>query len=317
MQQTLLTVITPVYNGQRFINETIESVLSASDKNSTQYIVVNDGSTDQSLELIKKFSNNVTVVTQANMGEANAINNALSMSLGKFILVVSADDPILSAELFTESIRILEEFPKVVATYPDWEMIDESGDVLQEVKALEFSRETLIGRFVCIPGPGAIFRKDAAVSIGGRNPAYKFVSDYDFWLRLSQHGDFIHIPKTLAKWRKHGNSTSKKSRNLDMANERILVIQKFLQDYPQTTSIERSARANSLYKAALLSCFEDGLPTRKWILEAIRVKKGLPTEAELRAVIFLLVFPNSRRIFKLMSKLPFIAKLLRMEGLIA
>jgi hypothetical protein len=134
-------------------------------------------------------------------------------------------------------------------------MIDESGNFLFEMKTLEFSRETLIGRFICIPGPGAVFRKDVAVSIGGRNPGYKFVSDYDFWLRLSQYGDFRRIPKTLAMWRKHSNSTSFKSRNSEMANERILVTQKFLEDYPQTSSIEKSARANSLFNAALLSCF--------------------------------------------------------------
>jgi hypothetical protein len=238
------------------------------------------------------------------------------MSLGKFILVVSADDPILSADLFYESIRILEESPKVVATYPDWQMIDENGNFLLEMKTLEFSRETLIGRFICIPGPGTIFRKDVAVSIGGRNPGYKFVSDYDFWLRLSQYGDFKRIPKTLAMWRKHSNSTSLKSRNSEMANERILVTQKFLEDYPQTSSIEKSARANSFFNAALLSCFEDGLPTRKWILEAIQMKKSLPTEAKLRAVIFLLIFPNSRKIIEFISSHPFIAKLFRVEGLI-
>ena len=101
-----------------------------------------------------------------------------------------------------------------------------------------------------------------------------------------------------------------------MANERILVTQKFLEDYPQTSSIVKSARANSFFNAALLSCFEDGLPTRKWILEAIQMKKSLPTEAKLRAVIFLLIFPNSRKIIEFISSHPFIAKLFRVEGLI-
>lgn len=313
MHEIILTIITPVYNAQNFISETIQSVLNTIDKNSMQYIVVNDGSTDASLELINEFSDQLLVISQPNKGEAQAINNALSVSSGKYILVVSADDPILTAELFSESIHVLQEFPDIIATYPDWQMIDEQGNLLREIKAPAFSRETLVGRFICIPGPGAIFRKDVALSIGGRDPAYKFVSDYDFWLRMSQFGDFKHIPKTLAKWRKHSNSASIKGRTSEMANERILVVQKFLRDYPQTSFVERSARANSLYSAALLSCFEDGLPTRKWILAAIRIQRGLPSEAKLPKIIFLLIFPNSRRIIKSIGKVPSIAKLFRIQ----
>jgi glycosyltransferase involved in cell wall biosynthesis len=316
MQETLLTVITPVYNAEHFIIDTIKSVINSIDKDLMQYIVVNDGSTDSSLELINEFADQITLFSQSNLGEAQAINNAISASRGKYILVVNADDPVLSAKLFSESIHILENMPTIVATYPDWKMIDEHGDLVHEVKALEFSRETLIGGFICIPGPGAIFRKEVAMAIGGRNSGYKFVSDYDFWLRLSQFGDFKHIPKTLAIWRRHSDSTSIKGRTSEMAFERILVIKEFLQDFPQSSKIERSARANSLYNAALLSCFEDGLPTRKWVLEAIRVQRNLPSEAKFRAIIFLLIFPNSRRIFQLVRKVPVVAKFLRIEGLL-
>ena len=267
-----------------------------------EYIVINDGSTDNSLEIIKEFSESIILIDQENSGEASSINKALETARGKYCLIVSADDPLCSEELFTLAYDILENDSSIIVAYPDWSMIDYQGNLVSEIITEEYSEETLIGKFKCIPGPGAVFRTEIARKIGGRNSIYKFVSDYDFWLRLSTYGSFKRIPKSLAQWRHHENSTSIKLRGFAMANERILVIDSFLNNYDVDSDLAKSAVAYSYYHAAILAYFNVEIPGRKWLLQAFRTYRGWIPGAKIRVVLYLLLFPISYRMVQLLSK---------------
>ena len=307
----VFSVITPVYNGGELLRETLDSVLKYCDNYSFEYLVINDGSTDKTSEILDEYTDRINVVNTANQGEANAVNEGLSRAKGKYCLVVSADDPLISADLFYEAIAIFERNPSITVAYPDWNMIDGNSTIISTVKTMEYSELALISEFVCIPGPGAIFRLDVAKKIGGRNPDLKFASDYDFWLRLSQFGDFKRIPKVLAQWRNHPDSTSISNKGLEMARERIFVMDNFLTSFPQSKTITRSARAHSYYHAALLSYFSKDVPGAAWMFKAFLIRRGWIEKADLRIVIYCLLLPYSRIILPFLLRLPLMRALFK------
>jgi glycosyltransferase involved in cell wall biosynthesis len=308
------SVITPVYNGGDLLRETLDSVLKYCDNYSYEYLVINDGSTDKTSEILDEYTDQINVVNTANQGEANAVNEGISRAKGKYCLVVSADDPLISADLFHEALAIFERNPSVTVAYPDWNMIDGNSTIISTVKTIEYSELALIGEFVCIPGPGAIFRLDLAKKIGGRNPELKFGSDYDFWLRLSQMGVFQRIPKVLAQWRSHSNSTSISSKGIEMARERIFVIENFLSLFPQTKSLTRSARAHAYYHASLLSYFSKDVPGAAWMFKAFVIRRGWIEKADPRIVIYCLLLPASRYILPFLLRIPMVRALLKRQN---
>lgn len=296
----VLTIITPVFNGEIFLEETINSVLSAKIDISYEYIVIDDGSTDSTQEIIKKYRDRISYFTQENIGEAGTVNRGLEYAKGEFILVLSADDPLLTAELVKKSISLLASDDQIAAVYPDWIVIGEDGKLLKTNLLPEYSENEMIGRSKCLPGPGVIFRKNKALEIGGRNSKWKYVSDFDFWLRLSRKGKLVHLPGVLAQWRANENSISISQRNYQMASERITVIEEFLVENKVSKQLEKMARGNAYYLAARLSFFDPSINGRLLIIKAMRYRGRIPEECSIAQLIFLLLFPLSARILKLL-----------------
>lgn len=298
---TTFSVIVPVYNGEKYIRETLDSIVKTTFNFESEIIVVNDGSTDRTEDIVKSYGGIISLINQGNQGEASAVNCGILASKGEFGLIVSADDPLLTGLLFSEAIKIFETEPNCLAVYPDWQMIDNQGLVIKNVICSDFSTEEMIGQFKCLPGPGTIFKLSFAKQINGRNVTYKFTSDYDFWLRLSQFGYFKHIPKNLAQWRNHSDSTSINSRGIEMANERISVMTNFLNEFPQNEFLHKQALASAYYNAALLAFFDKLIPGRKWMLHAIKIKRGWIKGSRVIIVLYLLLLPVSRYLYKVLE----------------
>ena len=264
------TIITPVYNASDWIEETIDSVLKVCDGLRYQYIVIDDGSTDETPQLLKKYQDFVQIETQINRGEAAAVNSGFRLGMGTYAIVVSADDPMRSSNLLTAAKQILDEDNSLVCVYPDWSVIDANSRVLRDLKVPEFSLQTLVGEGKCIVGPGGVFRLEKALQIGGRREKYKFTSDYDFWLRLAQVGRFRRLPGFFAFWREHENSTSVAQRGLEMAREKIAVTKDFLQENPDIAKkIKKMATGYSYYHAAGLSLSDQRIPGKRWLVKSL------------------------------------------------
>ncbi len=291
-----ISVITPVYNGAEFIRETVESIINVTTRIPFEYIVVNDGSTDSTLQILSKYSQKARVLSFENQGESASVNEGLLAAKGKYILVVSADDPILDGNLFEEAIRILDFNPKIVAVYPDWQVINEIGEIKRKIIVDEFSLKALVGEIKTLPGPGAVFRKESALAIGGRRSKWKYVGDYDFWLRLSTVGSFQRIPKILAQWREHSSSTSVSQKNTVMAKERIEVIEEFLKDFELPKKIQKMALSNAYYLAARLAYFDRRINGRKLFFQALKKGGRFPSVGHPVIILYLLSWPLSRYI---------------------
>ena len=294
----ILTIITPVFNGENYITETIESVLQAQIKVPFEYIVINDGSQDSTPEILNRYQQDITLFNQENIGEAATVNRGLEYANGEYILVLSADDPFLTGNLITEALKLMSSDPDIVAIYPDWQIINEQGEVLSTKTLSDYSDEVMVGKSVCLPGPGTIFRKDPAIEIGGRDHRWKYVSDFDFWLRLSRKGKFVHLPEILAQWRANQHSTSISQRNSQMSRERIQVIEEFLLKNKVSPSVARNALGNAYYLAARLSFFDNNINGRSLIIKAIKKQKGIPSESRFLELVYLLLFPLSSNLLK-------------------
>jgi glycosyltransferase involved in cell wall biosynthesis len=293
-----ITAILPVYNGEKYIEETLLSVIATRRYSNTEIIVVNDGSTDNTNSILKKYKNQIEILNQKNQGQARAINNALNISKSPFCSIVNCDDPLRDPEIFVKSIVEIGKDQNLIASYPNWEMIDDGGKVLKEIQVPEFSRDELIGNFNCIVGPGAVFKVSAALLVGGWNPKFRYVPDYDFWLRMSNYGDFIKINQTLASWRFHNDSISVKSKNLEMSEERINVMRHFLNDSITQYEFEKKAIANSIYSAAILSAFDAKVNGRKLLIKAIKIYPKVLKRKKIKEIVFLITYPVSSYLVK-------------------
>jgi glycosyltransferase involved in cell wall biosynthesis len=298
-----LTVIIPVHNGEKYLEETLHSVFATQDFTKSEIIVVNDGSWDTTGEILRRYNSRIECINQKNQGQSVAINNALKKASTTFCSIVNCDDPLLNPNIFNISINKLNKNYSVIATYPNWRMIDSKGTFIEDIEVLEYSREELIGNFNCMVGPGAVFSLKHALMIGGWNPRLRYLPDYDFWLRMSNLGDFLKINQCLATWRHHADSISVKSKGLEMAQERINVMEDFLNSARIEGSLRKKAKSSSLYSAALLSFDDRRVNGRKLFIKSIINNPAILKKKSLKSVLYLLGYPLSAHLKKVILTL--------------
>ncbi len=225
----VVTIITPAYNRENLISETIESILGQ-DYPNLEYIVLDDGSSDGTLDVVKNYEGRLKWVSHPNMGEARTVNAGFDLATGSIIGVVNSDDPLLPGAV-RRIVSVLLENPSAVVAYPDWLLIDERGETVQEVKCREFvSSADMVRGHHCLPGPGAFFKRIAVEKTSGRDPNFRFVGDMDFWFRIGLLGPFLRVPEVLATYRVHSESASVSCQNIGMAQEHISVVSKIFEN---------------------------------------------------------------------------------------
>lgn len=224
----LVTVITPTYNRARFLEKTIKSVVEQ-DYPNIEYIVLDDGSTDGTSSVIKKFQDKIVWKSHKNIGEVRTVNKGLKLAQGEVIGVVNSDDPLLPGAI-SEFVRYLKENPEISVVYSDWVLIDEKGCKIKKVIANDYSYGDMIRTHNCPLGASAFFRRRILETLRGRDVGFKYVSDYDFWLRAGLLGKFARIPKVLVASRVHPGQATLQGRNFRAAMDHIKVIKKIFSD---------------------------------------------------------------------------------------
>jgi glycosyltransferase involved in cell wall biosynthesis len=281
-----LTVITPVFNGERYLNEVIESIMSQ-DGIEIRLVIVNDGSTDASLEIAQewavRFPEKIVVLVQENAGEASAVNNGMERVTTEFVGIVNSDDPLLPGHC-RKVVDSLSSNGDAVVAYPDWLMIDSQGRVIRKVTTLEYTKRALIADLVCLPGPGAVIRVNAVAGFPMREKGFRYISDYVLWLRLSNKGEFVRVPETLATWRQHALGATASANSGAISTEiQSLVDSKFTDYCGDAISPKwiRSARAHASYYTAVGALSNKSIPGRRLLLKSFVIKPfpnvGYPT----------------------------------------
>lgn len=204
-----VTIVTPSYNMGRFIEATIESVLSQ-DYPRIEYIIMDGGSTDGTVEILRRYEGALTWHSQHDNGAGDAINRGFELSHGNIFAYLNADDFYLPGAVST-AVRHLCRDAAFGAVYGNAQWIDEQGEVIREYPSRDFNRDLLLREcFIC--QPACFMRRDAFESAGRIDPHLRFTFDYELWLRMSRTYPLLHIPEYLAGSRMYRHNKTLGSR---------------------------------------------------------------------------------------------------------
>ncbi|NDJ62770.1 MAG: glycosyltransferase [Chloroflexi bacterium] len=281
--QPLVTIITPTYNQADYLPETIDSILNQ-DYPNLEYIVLDDGSSDHTVEVLKQYEGRIKWESHENMGEARPVNKGWSMAQGEIVASVSSDDPVLPG-LVAAAVTVLQADPELRVVYPDWVMIDAQSNPIQTLTTYNYDFIDMLRWHHCFPGPGTFIRKSAFEREGMRDPQYRYVSDFDLWLRLGIHGPFARIPRTLAQYRHHAGSASNAKKGKLMAEEHIRMMDNFFARpdlSPAMLRVRAEAYSAASYIAAVQVMADRGA-ARNYFLRSILMHpnsypNGLPRD---------------------------------------
>lgn len=223
----LVTIVTPTYNQAEYLAETIESILAQTYPN-IEYIVINDGSTDSTEEVLNLYRDRFTCITQENIGQSAALNKGWAMAKGDYLGYVSSDD-VLYPDAVSCLVDALKEadLEKLGVFYGSYNIITQSGRVVKKVEPEKYSKKRLQVDLICQPGLGAIFAKELFERVGGWNEALYQVPDFEFWLRLSAATNFYKVDCLVGGYRIHESSASFSIMTEKRANEIITVVDSF------------------------------------------------------------------------------------------
>lgn len=207
-----VSVVMSCYNGEEWIRESIQSVIDQTYTN-FEFIIVDDGSTDRSLDIMNEFARQderITVIAKENTGLTHSLNIGLNESKGEWIARIDSDD-ICEPFRFERQILRAKANPDFVFVGSGFYIIDETGKTVKEYQCPANHKElqsNLYNAGFFPPHSSAFFRAGAAKEIGGYRVRIKRAQDWDLWLRLSNVGKLTAVDEPLVKIRKHSAQVS-------------------------------------------------------------------------------------------------------------
>jgi len=208
MERPKVTVYIPTYNYAKYTEAAVESVLNQT-MNDWELIVINDGSTDNTKDILKKYENRprIRVINQKNRG-LNATNNiALHLAKGKYIIRLDGDD-YMDENLLLVLSNTLDARPDVGLVYPDYYHINEEGEILEIVRRKKINEEV---KLLDLPAHGActMFCKELLQEMGGYTEDFSCQDGYELWLRFIQKYKPFNVNLPLFYYRQHHKSLTK------------------------------------------------------------------------------------------------------------
>ena len=206
----LASIIIPCYNAKRWLNEAIDSCLAQSYP-SVEVIVIDDGSTDGSLEVIKRYGDHIIWETGSNQGGNHARNRGFSLSKGQYIQFLDADDYLLPQKL--EKQIIFMESTGADAVYGDWrhQYHLESGTVMLDNIKVSGHQSDILKALLAdwwVSPACLLFQRSAVASSGGWDEALRAGQDRDFFLAVAMSGAQVRYqPGCDSIYRRYGNVT--------------------------------------------------------------------------------------------------------------
>ncbi len=205
--QPLVSIVTPSYNQARFLERTIQSVLSQ-DYPHLEYLIVDGGSTDESVTIIQRYADQLAWwVSEPDQGQTDAINKGFARAKGEILAWINSDDLYLPHTV-TEAVAYLLSHPEAGMVYGDANLVDGTGQVIGKFPARQTDYKRLLKGYVHIPQQAAFFRADLWRQVGPLDPTFYFAMDYDLWVRLAKITPLHYYPRLWANFRLHGSGKS-------------------------------------------------------------------------------------------------------------
>ena len=212
MSTPALSVLLPVYNGERFLAEAIESIL-AQTFTDFEFIIINDGSRDGSSTIIDDYAARdarIRAFHQDNRGLVETLNGGIALARAPLIARMDADDISLPRR-FELQIRRFESRPDLAAVGGCIILIDEAGKLIHRIDYPTggAALRRFLERASPLAHPAVIMRRDIVCGLGGYRRQYKYAQDYDLWLRMHDAGYAIeNVDEPVLHYRQHAEKVS-------------------------------------------------------------------------------------------------------------
>jgi glycosyltransferase involved in cell wall biosynthesis len=268
-----VSVIIPNHNYARYLGQAIDSVLNQTYEN-VEIIVVNNGSTDNSMSVLSEYLGKIKLVDQSNLGQSGARNSGLKASSGEFIAFLDADD-YWEKEKLKKQTNLLKPDTQLV-----YSGISSFSDTNLEVNStlLPKVRGECSSFFAQLPGESivlsgestAVFSRELYLKVGEFDRSLNSAAGWDFFRRCSKFTKFDFVDEALTNYRIHNSNMSKSSRNT-IPDIRRAYSKLLGDDYWQLTAIERQ----EIVKFMESSYFKTYLKEREWKLAYFSAKEYL------------------------------------------
>lgn len=198
---SLISIITPSYNQAAYLEYAIQSVL-AQDYPEVEYLVVDGGSSDGSLEVIRRYAGRLAWwVSEPDAGQAEAINKGFARAKGKYIAWLNSDDLYLP-DAIGQAVAVLEANPELGFVFGNALTIDAQGRLLNRLDFGDWGLDDLMAfRIIC--QPAVFMRRSVLEQAGFLDADYHFMLDHQLWLRLARLAPVQHVPQDWAAARHH------------------------------------------------------------------------------------------------------------------
>lgn len=208
-----LSVVMPVYNGERYVAEAIESVLEQTYRD-FEFLIINDGSKDGSLAVLETYAGRdirIRIISRENRGLVASLNEGIAESRAGRIVRMDADD-ICFPTRFERQVAYMDVHPTCVVLGTGYDLIDEAGRLLVENPSpycnnADIQRILMTGH-CCLTHPTTMISKEALAQVGGYRPEIRHAEDYDLWLRLAEIGEIINLEEPLLRYREHSQAVT-------------------------------------------------------------------------------------------------------------
>ena len=203
-----VSVVMPVYNGERFLRESLDSVFAQTFQD-FEVLCVDDGSTDNSAAVFEQYGVRIRVLRQKNAGQSAARNAGVILAKGQYIAFLDQDDLWYPSKLLRQ-LAAIEANSRVVLVHCDFDRIDEKGRMVQEragtierASALASPMGQLIGEALIFPS-AMLIRREGFARSGGFHAELQGFEDFDLIARLKQQGEFVMVEERGMAYRLHG-----------------------------------------------------------------------------------------------------------------
>jgi glycosyltransferase involved in cell wall biosynthesis len=200
--QPLVSVLTPSFNQGGFISDTLRSV-SCQTYPDVEHIVMDGGSTDETVEILRAAGSRVTWVSEPDAGQSSALNRAFAASKGEIVGWLNSDDAYYDTRTIEDVVAFFEKHPEVDVVYGHAARITPDGRIVYILHVPRFSRRHLL--WECFLFQPAVFMRRRAIVGDFVNETFHFAMDWELWLRLSRTRRFARLDRVLAVDRTHGD----------------------------------------------------------------------------------------------------------------
>jgi len=226
---SLVSIIIPSYNHEKYIEDAINSVFAQSYRN-IELIIIDDGSTDNSRNIINKLivlagDHDVKFITQDNAGLSSTLNKGVKLSSGEYIGFLASDDVYLSNKIEENIVALKRTDNNVGAVYSDGYLIDSQGNYCNKFStkhpvpiSKNIYKELLVQNWIA--ALSVLYKKDHFLSVGGFDENFS-TEDYDFFIRFSRKYKIFFLNKTLFGYRQHGRNTSSDAATMAQQREKL------------------------------------------------------------------------------------------------